>query len=88
MKFLLQPLYNLYRQILRNPKYRWIVIGASLLYLVSPIDLATDAIPVIGWLDDGVIVSLLVAELSQFVMEQRQSRKEKNATEETATVDA
>ncbi|WP_421657668.1 YkvA family protein [Leptothermofonsia sp. ETS-13] len=77
MKFLIQPLYKLYRTILRNSKYRWLVVAGSLLYLLSPVDLVTDLIPVVGWLDDGVIATLLVTELSQVVLEQRRARKEK-----------
>lgn len=84
MKFLLQPLYKLYRSLLRNSKYRWIVILGSLLYLVSPIDLVTDALPVVGWLDDGAIVALLATEVSQILLEQRKARKAK----QTETVDA
>lgn len=77
MKFFIQPLYNLYRTVLRNSKYRWVVVGASLLYLLSPVDLITDVIPVVGWLDDGVIATLLVTEISQAVLEQRKARKQK-----------
>ena len=84
MKFLIKPLYEVYRKVLRNSKYRWLVVAASLLYLVSPIDFATDAIPVLGWLDDGVIVTLLLSELSQYVLEQRKTRRD----EKDATVDA
>ncbi len=36
-------------------------------YIVSPIDISPDFIPVIGWIDDGVVIGLLVAELSQVV---------------------
>lgn len=78
MKFLIQPLYNLYRTVLRNSKYRWLVVLGSLVYLVSPIDLVSDFIPVAGWIDDGVVAALLVTELSQFALEQRKARKEKS----------
>ncbi len=84
-KFLTQPLYDLYRKLLRHSKYRWVVVIASLLYLVSPVDLATDVVPVVGWLDDGVIATLLISELSQFVIEQRKARKEKSANVEGAS---
>jgi uncharacterized membrane protein YkvA (DUF1232 family) len=76
-KFIGQPLYNWYRSLLRNSKYRWIVIVGSLLYLVSPIDIVTDMIPVLGWIDDGVVVSVLVAEASQILVEQLKQRKAK-----------
>ncbi|MBD1821691.1 DUF1232 domain-containing protein [Cyanobacteria bacterium FACHB-DQ100] len=76
-KVIAQPLYNWYRALLRNSKYRWIVIAGSLLYLVSPIDFATDVIPVLGWIDDGIVVSVLAAEVSQILVEQLKNRKAK-----------
>lgn len=79
MKLLAQPLYNWYRATLRNSKYRWVIVLGSLLYLVSPLDLATDVVPIIGWLDDGVIVTVLVTEVSQLLLEQRKERKAKTA---------
>lgn len=78
-KFLVQPLYNWYRTLLRDSKYRWIVIVGSLLYLVSPIDFATDVIPVLGWIDDGVVVSVLAAEVTQILAEQFKNRKAKTS---------
>jgi uncharacterized membrane protein YkvA (DUF1232 family) len=77
MKLLAQPLYNWYRSTLRNSKYRWAIVLGSLLYLVSPLDLATDVVPILGWLDDGVIVTVLVTEMSQLLLEQRKDRKAK-----------
>jgi uncharacterized membrane protein YkvA (DUF1232 family) len=79
MKLLAQPLYNWYRSTLRNSKYRWVIVLGSLLYLVSPLDLATDVVPIVGWLDDGVIVTVLVTEVSQLLLEQRKERKAKAA---------
>jgi uncharacterized membrane protein YkvA (DUF1232 family) len=77
MKFLIQPLYNLYRNLLRDSRYRWVVVLGSLLYLVSPLDLVSDVLPVIGWIDDGLIATILVTEVSQFLLDQRQTRKQK-----------
>lgn len=82
-KFIAQPLYNWYRTLIRNSKYRWIVIVGSLLYLVSPIDFATDVIPVLGWIDDGVVVSVLVAEVTQILGEQLKNRKAKTSNTES-----
>lgn len=68
---------NGYRSLLRHPKYRWLLIGGTLLYFISPLDLAPDALPLIGWLDDGIVASLLVTEMSQLFMEYRKSQKGK-----------
>ncbi len=52
--------YSLIRQHPRTPKIAKILIGAAAAYAISPIDLVPDFIPVIGHLDDAVIVPLLV----------------------------
>jgi uncharacterized membrane protein YkvA (DUF1232 family) len=83
MNFSIQSIYNWYRDLLRNPKYRWWVVAGSIVYLVSPIDISPDIFPVVGWLDDGIIISLLIAEVSQIVkakLEEHSVRAE-NATE-------
>ena len=59
--------YRWYSQTIRNPKYRWIVVMGSLAYLLSPLDISPDLIPVLGWIDDGIIATLLVTELSQIL---------------------
>ena len=52
---------------LRNPatpvaiKIATVLLGV---YLISPLDLITDAVPLLGWLDDGIVVFLLL-RLSQ-----------------------
>lgn len=77
---------NWYRNTIRNPKYRWWIVLGSLLYLISPIDISPDFIPVIGWIDDGVIATILVAELSGIVLERLRTLKGKNG--ETVVADA
>ena len=43
----------------------------SLLYTVSPIDLAPDAIPVVGWLDDvGFLATATMNAVQQFTKDQ------------------
>ncbi|HIK17743.1 MAG TPA: DUF1232 domain-containing protein [Leptolyngbyaceae cyanobacterium M33_DOE_097] len=73
-----------YRNVLRNPKYRWWIIGGSLLYLISPFDISPDFIPVVGWIDDGLVATLLVAELSDLLLTRLRGRKE--GAEDTTTV--
>lgn len=68
MKNLAQSFYDWYTQTLHYPKYRWLLVAGSLMYLLSPIDISPDFLPIIGWIDDGVVATLLVAELSQILM--------------------
>jgi len=43
----------------------------SLMYTASPIDLAPDTIPVIGWLDDiGLLVTATMNAVQQFTVDQ------------------
>jgi uncharacterized membrane protein YkvA (DUF1232 family) len=44
------------------------------------VDLATDMIPVVGWLDDGVIATLLVTEVSQLLLEKYKANKARNTS--------
>lgn len=74
---------NWYRNTIRNPKYRWWIILGSLVYLLSPLDISPDFIPVIGWIDDGVIATILVAEVSQLVLDRLRALKAKETTETT-----
>jgi uncharacterized membrane protein YkvA (DUF1232 family) len=80
-KFVTQFLQEGIRKALRNPKYRWFAVIAALFYLVSPLDIVPDAIPVLGWIDDGVIASFVITEVSQIVLEQMKNRKKNNYTE-------
>jgi uncharacterized membrane protein YkvA (DUF1232 family) len=82
MNFSIQSIYNWYRDLLRNPKYRWWVVAGSIVYLVSPIDISPDIFPVIGWIDDGIVISLLIAEVAQIAKEKLQ---EHNVRAEKAT---
>lgn len=67
MKQLVEAFYAWYRNGLRNPKYRWLIIFGTLVYLLSPIDVSPDVFPIIGWIDDGILVGLLIAEVSQLL---------------------
>lgn len=93
--FSIQSIYTWYRNTIRNPKYRWWMILGTALYLVSPINMAYEFIPVIGQLDDVVLLTLLVSEVSQLLIDGVKARQgEKvvdhtvDATEKTVDVDA
>lgn len=77
MKFSVQSVYEWYRNTLRNPKYRWWVILGTFIYLVSPIDIAPDFLPIVGQLDDVFLLTLLVTEVSGLVIEGFKSRQAK-----------
>ena len=50
--------------LLRNPSAPFaakVVAIAAALYLFSPLDFITDAIPLLGWIDDAIIVSALLS---------------------------
>jgi uncharacterized membrane protein YkvA (DUF1232 family) len=80
-QFFNQVLQNGVRKALRNPKYRGLALIAALFYLVSPLDIIPDTIPIIGWIDDGVIASIVIGEVSQIVLEQMKNRKKNNYNE-------
>jgi uncharacterized membrane protein YkvA (DUF1232 family) len=69
MKNLVQSFYNWYRGTIRNPKYRWWIVLGTFAYLFSPIDIAPDFLPIVGWIDDAAITALLVSEVSQMFID-------------------
>ena len=79
---LIKALHDGYRKLLRHSKYRWIVVLGTLLYLVSPLDIAPDVLPLVGWIDDGLVATLLVTELSQLMSDQLKSRRDRFQTVE------
>ena len=78
--FSLESLYNWYRNLVANPKYRWWVVGGTLLYVLSPIDLLPDVCPIIGQIDDAVVITLLATELSALLKERNATMKQKKAS--------
>ncbi|MEM8610856.1 MAG: YkvA family protein [Cyanobacteria bacterium P01_H01_bin.105] len=82
MKQLIESFYAWYSNGLRNPKYRWLIIFGTLTYLLSPIDISPDVFPIVGWIDDGILVTLLLAELSQ-VFQGAVNRSEQSAANDS-----
>lgn len=81
MNFSLSSLYDWYRNAIRHPKYRWWVMLGTIVYLISPIDIAPDFLPILGQIDDVMLAGLLFTELSQMAITKIQSRQENsNAT--------
>jgi len=49
--------------LLRDARSPWaarLAVLAAAVYLVSPVDFISDLLPLLGWVDDGVVVLLLL----------------------------
>ncbi|MGK7876847.1 MAG: YkvA family protein [Xenococcaceae cyanobacterium] len=94
MNFSVKSIYNWYRNTIRNPQYRWWIILGTLVYLISPIDISPDIFPIAGQIDDIMILTLLITEMSQLVFDYAKSRKvntvspTEEASSETIDVEA
>lgn len=75
MKLSIASVYSWYRNIIRNPKYRWWIIIGTLVYVLSPFDVAPDFFFPFGEIDDMVLVGMLLTEVSQVALERLKERK-------------
>ncbi|MGA9380286.1 MAG: YkvA family protein [Phormidium sp.] len=85
-KTIVESLYNWYRQTIRHPKYRWLIVIGTLLYLVGPVDISPDVFPIVGWIDDTVVATLLVTEVSQMLLESRKNSKKQESNSDPTTI--
>jgi uncharacterized membrane protein YkvA (DUF1232 family) len=81
--FPLKTLYNWYRELVANPKYRWWIIGGTLLYLVSPLDILPDVLPIVGQIDDAVLITLVATELSSAIKDRNAMLKQQRNESKT-----
>ena len=88
MKSYITALHTWYRNTLRHPTYRWWIILGTVAYLVCPIDISPDLFPIVGWIDDTAIVSLLVAELSQMAVSYVKTRNGESGLDDESTDDS
>lgn len=47
-------------------KTKWLIMGA-LGYLISPIDVVPDSIPIIGWVDDVAAIGYVLSTVANYV---------------------
>jgi uncharacterized membrane protein YkvA (DUF1232 family) len=88
MQPIVESFYNWYRNQISHPQYRWLIILGTVAYLISPIDISPDFFPIIGWIDDGIVLTLLTTELSRLALDYRNRRKGvTNSTTEKSAVD-
>ncbi|MBM0742019.1 DUF1232 domain-containing protein [Phormidium sp. CLA17] len=77
VKALSNVVFNWYRNTMRHPKWGlWLILG-SLVYLLNPFDAIPDFLPIVGMIDDGLIATVLVSEVSQIMSDRLKARKNK-----------
>ena len=86
MKISLASLYNWYRKAIRHPRYRWWIIIGTLVYLISPFDISPDILPIAGQIDDFMLVTLLVTEMSQIAIEKYKNTKQQEDVTQPGSV--
>jgi uncharacterized membrane protein YkvA (DUF1232 family) len=84
--FSIESIYNWYRDLVANPKYRWWIVGASLVYLLSPIDLLPEVLlGPFGLIDDAVIITVLATELTGILRDRVAGKKDAKSSDATKT---
>ena len=58
-----------------DKKYLAVIIG-TLIYVISPIDLVPDVIPVLGLLDDAAIIAAATGAISNIIIKYKEWKKE------------
>lgn len=56
--------------------FKLIVLIAALIYVVSPIDLIPDVIPVIGWTDDVAVILWAAREMNSELLKYKEWQKQ------------
>lgn len=59
-----------------------LILGASLLYTISPLDAIPDVIPVIGWLDDMGVLAMAISAITPVFMARKELPTLQNELEE------
>lgn len=75
-RFFGKPLMDWYRKLVRNSKYRWVVLLGTIFYLVSPLDISPDVFPIIGWLDDGLLATIAITEVTQLLIDRKRNLRQ------------
>lgn len=59
-----------------NPKSRWWMVLGTLLYFLSPLDLSPDIIPIVGQIDDFILLTFFFTQVGNLVGNYFQSRQQ------------
>lgn len=56
---------SLIKRLHNNPKAQRLLMVLAIIYVLSPLDIVPDAMPLVGWLDDAGII---LAEIAQYLV--------------------
>ncbi|MFN3362151.1 MAG: YkvA family protein [Pseudanabaenaceae cyanobacterium] len=73
--------------LLRNSRYNWLILLASLIYLISPFDVLPDIFPLLGQVDDFLLLAFLITNLVQNLFPVLLQAQSKEKEEEIKTID-
>lgn len=79
----IQSLYAWYRNMIRNPQYRWWIILGTLVYIFSPLDISPDVFPIAGQIDDVAVMVILLSEVSQLILDRVKAQQPSTPTSPT-----
>lgn len=68
----LQPI-GFYKKLLNDPRTRIFTIIFTLIYLINPLDILPDFIPILGWVDDLALIAILTESLIHGNKEKKRS---------------
>ncbi|NJO09115.1 MAG: DUF1232 domain-containing protein [Leptolyngbyaceae cyanobacterium SL_1_1] len=80
--------YQWYQNLLSNPRSRGWAIALSLLYLISPFDISPDFLPILGQIDDVILISLLISGLYQWLVKPAPAQPAADPSTRTIDVNA
>ena len=67
--------YDWYKKAFRHPRFRPLVIGVTVLYLLSPIDVLPELFTgPLGFIDDGVLLTIFVTEVVNWLFSKGRGR--------------
>lgn len=79
-------LFQGYRRLLTHPQYGIWVLLASIVYLISPIDISPDLIPLLGQIDDVALIVLMVSAATQWLSQQFLAAQDQQMTPDDDSV--
>ncbi|MBF2035897.1 MAG: DUF1232 domain-containing protein [Leptolyngbyaceae cyanobacterium T60_A2020_046] len=82
MNWISRIVFDGYRRLLLHPRYGVWVLVASLAYLISPIDLSPDLLPLLGQIDDVALLILMATAASQWLSQRFSAQEEAASTAE------